>query len=77
MKQEKSTKSLKEHRWQGILVLLREFGHHAIDGGFEEEADEIIVRSFRANLLEGRYVGGTVFKANDEQGVISAKEDEV
>ena len=68
---------LKEHRWQGILVLLRKFCFHAINSSFEEEGNQMLVRSLRANLLEGRDVGRTVFKANDEQGVIGSEENEV
>ena len=54
-----------------------EFGFHTADGGMEEESNEMLVSAFCANLFEGRDVGCAIFEANDEQGMISSKEDEV
>ena len=70
-------KSLKEHRRQRILVLLGKFGLHARDGSFEEEGNQMLVCSFCADLLEGGDVSCTIFEADDEQGMIGSKEDEV
>ena len=58
-------------------MLLRKFVLHATDSCVEEEGDEVLVGAFCADLLEGCDVGGTIFKADDEQGVIGAKQDEV
>ena len=48
-------------------MFLREFVLHAGDGCAEEEGDEVLVGAISADLLEGGNVGGTVFKADDEQ----------
>ena len=66
-----------EHEGQGVLVFLREFVLHAGDGCAEEEGDEVLVGAIGSDLLEGGDVGGTIFKADDEQGVVGAKQDEV
>ena len=63
--------NLEEHKGQGVLVLLGEFVLHAMDSCAEEEGDEVFVSAFCSDLLEGCDVGGTVFKADDEQGMIS------
>ena len=70
-------KSLEKHHWQGVLALLGEFGLHARDRGFEEESNQVLIRSICTNLLEGRYIGCTIFEADNEQGMIGAKEDKV
>ena len=58
-------------------MLLGEFGLHARDGGFEKEGDEMLVCAIYADLLEGGDIGSTIFEADDEQGMIGSKEDEV
>lgn len=58
-------------------MLLGELGLHARDGSFEEEGNQMLVCAFRADLLEGGDVGSTIFEADDEQGMIGTKEDEV
>ena len=58
-------------------MFLRKFVLHAGDGCAEEEGDEVLVGAIGADLLEGGDVGGAVFKADDEQGMPSAKQDEV
>ena len=64
-----------EDKGQGILVFLREFVVHAGDGCTEEKGDEVFVGAFSADLLEGRDVGSTVFEADDEQGMVGAKQE--
>ena len=63
--------NLEEHKGQGVLVLLRKFVLHAMDSGAEEEGNQVLVGAFCADLLEDCDVGGAVFKADDEQGMIS------
>ena len=58
-------------------MLLGEFGFHARDSCFEEEGNQMLVCSFCADLLKGGDVGSTIFEADDEQGMIGTKEDEV
>ena len=58
-------------------MLLGEFVLHAMDSGAEEEGNKVFVGTFCSDLLEGSDVGGTIFKANDEQGMIGTKQDEV
>jgi len=72
-----ASKNSEEDEGQGVLVLLGEFVLHAMDSCAEEEGDEVFVSAFCADLLEGCDVGGTVFKANDEQGMIGTEKDEV
>ena len=54
-----------------------EFGLHASDGSLEEESNEVFVCAIFANLLEGRDVGRTIFKFDDEQWMIGSKENEI
>ena len=72
-----ASKNSEEDEGQGVLVLLGEFVLHAMDSCAEEEGDEVFVSAFCSDLLEGCDVGGTVFKANDEQGMIGTEKDEV
>ena len=58
-------------------MLLRELRLHARDGGFEEESNEMLVCAICADLLEGGDVGCAIFKADNEQGMFGAKEDEI
>ena len=58
-------------------MLLGEFGLHARDGSLEEEGDEVFVCALCADLLEGGDVGCAIFEADNEQGMIGTKEDEV
>lgn len=58
-------------------MLLRKFVLHAMDSCVEEEGDEVLVGAFFADLLEGCDVGGTIFKADDEQRMIGPEKNEV
>ena len=58
-------------------MFLGEFGFHAKDGSLEEEGDEMLVCSFCEDLLEGGDVSCTIFEADDEQGMIGSKKDEI
>ena len=58
-------------------MLLGELGLHARDGGFEEEVDEMLVCAICTDLLKGGDVGGTIFEADNEQGMIGAKKDKI
>lgn len=58
-------------------MLLGELGLHASDGGFDEEGNQMLICAIYADLLEGGDIGSTIFEADDEQGMIGAKENEV
>lgn len=58
-------------------MFLGEFGLHARDGGFEEEGNKVFISAICADLLEGGDIGSAIFKADNEQGMIGTKEDEV
>ena len=58
-------------------MLLRELRLHARGGGFEEESDKMLVCAICTDLFEGGNVGSAIFEQDDEQRMISTKEDKV
>ena len=68
---------LEEHRGQGVLALLEDFGLHARDCCLEEESDKVLVCALSTNLLEGRDIGCAIFEADDKQRMVCSKKYEV
>ena len=47
------------------------FALHPLDGGLEEEGDEMLVGAFGADLFEDGDVSTTILQFDDQQGMIS------
>ena len=60
------------HKSLGISLFLLQLFFHSLYCHLEEEADEVLVRSFRTNRTEGRNVFLSGFGWDDEERMIQS-----
>ena len=62
----------KSHKSLGVSLFLLQLFFHSLYCHLEEEADEVLVRSFRTNHTEGRNVFLSGFGWDDEERMIQS-----